>query len=587
VNTDIQEVKKTIPSYLKIGAVVTILLIGCAIGAKPLLRYVYAKRFAHSLTEAKQSFDSGNQQQAKEKLLLAWQVSNKKVAQLRQLLEVSRLIQSEESAVIAHHLFTSVEASALDRTKALEVLSQLGSETIFEPLYQSLPDSEKELTANRIARARYFYASEQLDAAIQEVEKAAANPKDHSAHLALIDLLLNKEKSSYSEEDFDRAQTRIAEVARILIESSDRQTAIAGIHRVIALHEPLKFFRYPELERWVNERDQNNQLIKERLFFLSLRINEMPESNRNEAIDKTFDQYKESCPDELVTWLVNMNAEDRMERLSPEARSKSLTVYYAYLQFLVEKEKWTDAKEWLAKAPQKADRVIIEATLAAIAFKENDNTKNFHHQVRAFQAASFEGKSANFFAILSIAESVGDINTARRAAEAISEAPTLALPATEELKRLDPYLSNKPEKLLSFYAKLYASRENDPVATVKYAQLLVIVGEDIPRARKTIQSELENPRTRHLFLCTEALCYFAEGDEKAALAIIEKSGLKWDNPRSASDTAIYATILYKVGKADEAVALTSHIDWDKALILLKPYLLPSWKNESPLDSPKQ
>ncbi len=583
---DTQEVHKTIPRSLKIGAIALILLIVCAIGVRPVARYVFEKRFSNSLNEAKRNLASGKRQQAEENLIVAWQVSNKKTSQLRQLLEVSQLVQSKESAAIAQNLFLSTEATTQDRTEALNILSRLGSSPFFEPLYERLPESEKALTPNRIARARYFYALQQLDAAIGEIEKSAANPKDHIAQLALIDLLLNKQKPVCSEEEFEKAQTRIAQLVRILVESSDTNAALDGIYRITKLQEPLKFFRYPEIERWITEHDKKGELIKERLFLLSLRINEMPESPRNEAIDKAFDQYRENCPDELIDWLVKMNAVDRILKLSPETREKIPAAYYAYLEYLIQNEKWAEAKEWSEKPPQKTDKVIIEATLCGIAFKEGDNAKNFHHRERAFQAASFEGKYASFFAILTIAERMGDTNTARRVAEVITEAPTLSLPATEELHYLDRYLGSKPEKLLSFYEKLHASRESDPSVLLKYAQLLIITGKDISRARKLIQSEQRNPTTEYSFLCTEALCYLAEKDVKAALALIEKSGLKWDSSKTAADTAIVSTILYKTGQAEEAVRLAAKINWDQGALHLKSYLLDSWKDEPAIDPSK-
>ncbi|NJM36930.1 MAG: hypothetical protein HC845_03115 [Akkermansiaceae bacterium] len=586
VDPDSLEVEKKIPRYVKIGVFVAILLIGCTFAAKPAAKYVFAKRFSSSLAEAKQNLAAGKRQQAEENLLVAWQVSNKETNQLRELLEISHLIPSKESVVIASSLFISQKATPQDRTLALDVLSRLGLAPAFEPLYDRLPESEKSLTANRISRARHFYASQQLDAAIEEIEKAAVNPKDHLAHLALIDLLLDKKKPICSEEDFEKAQTRISQLVRILMESDETEAALNGIYRITKLENPLKFFRHPELERWINEHDKQNKLIKERLFLLSLRINEMPESIRSEAIGKVFEQYRESFPDELVDWLVQMNAVDWVAKLSPEAREKSLPTYFAYLEYLLQYEKWTEATEWLLKAPQRADKIIIEATLSAVAFKQGDNAKNFHYWDRAFQAASFEGKYANFFTILTIAERMGDTNTARRVAEVITEAPTLSLPATEELYYLDRHLSNKPEKLLSFYEKLHASREKDSSALLKYAQLIIVTGKDIPRARKVIQSGSRNPATEYSFLCAEALCHLAENGEKAALALIEKSGLKWDKSKSAADTAIFATILYKTGQADEAVRLSSFIQWEKGALHLKSYLLNYWKNESTVDSQK-
>jgi hypothetical protein len=79
----------------------------------------------------------------------------------------------------------------------------------------------------------------------------------------------------------------------------------------------------------------------------------------------------------------------------------------------------------------------------------------------------------------------------------------------------------------------------------------------------------------------------ATNEQVVALALIENSGLKWNNPRDATDTAIDATILYKTGKIEDALGLARSIDWNKVAVYLKPYLLKYWGDDSPIDPPNR
>jgi hypothetical protein len=581
-------------NYKLMGIIALSLMAFSAIAYRPLDRQYDRIRFNKAIATAKNSVSESKYTEADRQVIRAWNLSRKTIGELRQMFEVANKIKSPQLNPMAEAVAKCPDATPEDLASALEVFSISRSTKAYIALYQNLPDPVKQNNLIRYTHMRFLAVNDRLPEAIPLAEELAKIDYPR-AKLALIDLWLREAKN-------ETYQDNAARLIRQLLASTDRKEALEAYRRAAFLAQPLRYFRYHEMEKWADQ--SGEKLVQERLFFHGLRARELPEEPREQLIRKVIADHQNTDPEAIPGWLSFINESEKIDWLPEELRKTNPVIFCAYIESLLDRhikqqkqiekgeipaESATDflttANAWLAAAPPKVDKVFLETCLCSAAFLKGDTPKSFYHQERAFRAADFERTYKDYYTILNLSERFGDFNTARVAAVYLSKVPTAAIPETSKIAYYDKYLLSEPELLTELYQKLHASRPDDTLAALKYATLLVTHKKNSEAARQVLAELTASANMRDSFNACTALTYLGDGDAAKGLAFLQKQNINWHRSDNDYEKAIYSTLLLKTEDIPLAEYTFKRTDWKNIPPFLEAYLMKIWGNQAPSSQP--
>ncbi|MGJ8696686.1 MAG: hypothetical protein ACSHYF_10235 [Verrucomicrobiaceae bacterium] len=536
------------------------ILIPVAIPAKD---WVWRLRYKTAMEQATEKVSAGQIPGARERLDLAWQVSDRSLRELREMLVLSRMTGSGRFSDIARRMVSGGEGTKEDYRSILEGCLIFNEHDLFEEVESAIPvllQGEMEI---RALRSRFLFLTGRKEQALVAARECLAEAPTPETRSLVRQMLL---VGGGNAEAFREA----AELIKVDLASEDREVALTAYREIRGFPGAERWFDGDELLLRLKEGQLGGE--EEILFAHSLRVRGASEAERGRILAEVRSEFGSASPDAFSRWLLENGLGGEIHPAGPETgEEESETVYLARIQVLIDGGKFEEAREQLENPHFKVATHLIEALRSGVAFGLGEPTTNLHFRNRAIKAAAYEDSFEAFRSILVVANRFGDRESERKIIESLIQLNPLKLPPASQLGFIDGYLKDDLKSLCGFYERCHAAIPEDVFIRRKYALLLTVTGRDAQRARRLLRPVFNASPTDSL-ACALGLTYLPEDPEgaKEEVAQVDPRNLK------PPAKAILATILHLNGEREEALLLLDTVRMEEVSPLLGSYLGGLW-----------
>ncbi|MEY2531123.1 MAG: hypothetical protein QOI96_1208 [Verrucomicrobiota bacterium] len=531
----------------------SILLVAAIAGAKPVYRWLKAKRAEHFAAEGARLFQQGKWNEAAGKYRAALQLDPLGYLPLEGAARLASRGNRPEAIDLWEQAIKLPQATNADRQEYAALLLKLGrldaARKIIEQLLSSNPDLKTLDLASR-------YAEQMGDTAkALEFAKVANGraPNDDATRSRLAELLAASPDS-----------TQRAEARKILWELANKE----GPFKHSALQA---LARAPELS--IEEENRVLQALdgvpspttEDALLGANIRLKSQP-NDANRIYDETVARFGKGDVTTRIQLALWLNAHQQFERvlnfLPVEEAAMNNQLLLPHLDALANLQRWTDIDHVLERSDLTFDPSVLEGFRARSAQGRNAALDADLHWNRAITLAAGNPFKLRFVA--SFAEQSHAPPVALKAYEQLARFPEHAAFAYYSIERLGGKSGELPSQRAAA-EKISALKPGDPNSLAQLVYLNLLLGLDVDtNLAKAIDLVKKYP-DRLSFRIAAALGYLRQHDIGSAMEQFKgppnAPPIEWSKTPPAW-RAVYAAVLLANDQRDKAQQLISTIPSD-------------------------
>ncbi len=525
---------------------------------RPIYAAIKEWRAGSLVSKAERLAEEGEPRSASQAATAAWQLNPKRIETVRRLIKLGRRGLLADLPGVTLILFFHEDRDPADREDILKWTLDRGDPAFFEQLYPSLDEATRKDPGIRLLHARKLALQGRFLESVEEARALEVDAPSEENSLLIAEVLPRLPGNPVAAR---QARDRIVK----LMESPDEAVALRAWRLLTILPADLRD-PGPDFDPTAWLAKKSTALAADRVAAARLEVSRLPAGEQAEAIRSKANELAKdlAAMPALVRWCLENERGIALLDLPETSFLADPAVFSARLQVLLETERYSEAKAFLAKAPAGFPESVAGSLTAVFLKIEGRSSESVSAWRRVLDRASSLQVYSDCLSILRVAERFGEEEVAENVVKVIVAMPGNRLPPSESLEFLEPRFAERQGEWLAFWRGLLRFRGNDPIAgeQVAFLELGVSGGIDpqvnIERTGKALQRYPSVPR----FRATHALWLLRENRNQEAMDVLRDSEINWNEADPQARTA-YIIALLRLGARSDAESLARSIPWQK------------------------
>jgi hypothetical protein len=543
----------------RVGIVVAVCLLAAVLLAKPVYRVFRNWRVESNAAEAGEALAAGKFPEARRLAMSVLRLQENRHDMLKVLHCSMAALNDPGAADVSRMLMAHPDATEEDRVRGFqECCAELPIATV-AGIWMAMGKEKAESSPYLTPFTRRLIDQDLLDAAAELLLNRRDLDREPELRLQAVRVMMKHGSAKLLE----RAQYEISEMMQ-----DDGKLSMPAYRLLAAVPpEALRSAYFPELEKWVKQQD--GATVDDQLFAVSQRLQRFPKQKESIA-QQVIDAHAEANTAAVARWLIRVGmAEKALELLSAEHSLTDEDCFRTRARALISLQRWQEARDWLAKAPDSFPLVELHAMQVVCDDTPGDPIKHGKAWNLAMRIA---GSKADPNDYLELHDRMREAGLDELAREAMVEAVRTGrgrLPSWEQVRELLPWLRDRQDgramlDLCSAMSKLDPYNEEVAIESLDLACIFGrIVPSDLVARLEGVQKRAPEIAKLPRFKELRATALLADGQAQEALAAL--GGAQNQTGASHRMIAVAAFANVMLGENTASSQLLARVDWKQMI----------------------